>query len=588
VSDDRKWSRTEVCLVVLMAGGLLASAICLLLHKPLPTPLLTLAPGAFQDRTAESGIDFTYRNGDEAGHYTILETLGGGVALLDYDGDGLLDVFVTGGGYFGGPDNKQIKGHPCKLYKNLGGWKFKDVTHKVGLDRLEGGQPWFYTHGAAVADYDNDGFPDLLVTGYGRLALFHNVSDGHGGRRFVDVTKTAGLNDRLWSTSAAWADLDGDGFPDLYVCHYVNWSWDNNPECGWQRKDVCPPKEFSALPHVLYHNNGDGTFTDVSEEAGIRGAHALEHGKGLGVVVADFNEDGRPDIYVADDGTDNLLYLNRGGMRFDEVGRECGVARDDGDSANRSKGVDAADYDGSGRFSLIVANHESEMHALYRNCGNGHFVYASQRAGIAAIGLHYVGFGTGFIDFDRDGNEDLFIANGHVIRHPPFGWEIKQRTVLLRNLRKRGDKQYAVRFENVSDQAGPFFGGKHVARGVAFGDLDNDGRTDAVISCVNEPVALLQNAVDNGHHWLGVELVGRPYRDAVGARVALDIGGEKLVRTVKGGGSYLSSSDRRLVFGMGKADRVARLSVVWPSGVPSTQHWDRLPIDCYHRLVQGR
>ncbi|HEV3259301.1 MAG TPA: CRTAC1 family protein, partial [Gemmataceae bacterium] len=546
----------------------------------------------FADKTASSGVDFTYRNGQEAGHLAILESLGGGVALIDYDGDGLLDIFVTGGGYFAGPGKKQIKGHPCKLYKNLGGWKFKDVTHEVGLDRLEGGQPWFYTHGAAVADYDNDGYPDLLVTGWGRLALFHNIKDpkAPGGRRFVDVTRKAGLTDSLWSTSAAWADLDGDGFPDLYVCHYVDWSFANHPtDCkyGSDKLDVCPPKRFKALPHVLYRNNGDGTFTDVSRQAGILGEHALKHGRGLGVVIVDVDDDGWPDIYVADDETDNLLYLNLGGMRFREAALERGVAQDDSGNPNGSMGVTAGAYDGSGHFSLFVTNYQGEIHALYRNAGGGHFIYASQRAGIAAIGLDYVGFGTGFIDFDRDGNEDLFITNGHVIRYPERKVGIAQRPVLLRNLRRRGDKPYQVRFADVSGQAGAFFQSRHIGRGAAFGDLDNDGRTDIVISHVNQPVALLQNAVDNGHHWLGVELVGKPYRDAVGAKLTLAVGDQQQVRTILGGGSYLSASDRRILFGLGTEKKVGRLTVRWPSGKMRTQSWDGLAVDRYWRLVQG-
>jgi hypothetical protein len=260
----------------------------------------------FTDRTKDTGIEHSFRNGQEAGNLAILESLGGGVALIDYDGDGLLDIFVTGGGYYDGPDKKQIKGHLCKLYKNLGNWQFKDVTAEVGLDI-----DWFYTHGCAVADYDNDGWPDLLVTGWGRVALFHNEPNPNGkGRHFVEVTKKAGLNDALWSTSAAWADLDGDGFPDLYVCHYVDWSFQKHPKCHYRQDgtpDVCPPKNFDALPHVLYRNNRDGTFTDVSKESGILGAHALKEGKALGVVIADFNNDGLPDIYIADDEMANLL-----------------------------------------------------------------------------------------------------------------------------------------------------------------------------------------------------------------------------------------------------------------------------------------
>jgi RNA polymerase sigma factor (sigma-70 family) len=542
----------------------------------------------FRDCTADSGINFSYRNGQEAGHLAILESLGGGVALLDFDGDGLLDIFIPGGGYFDGPDKKQIVGHPCKLFKNLGNGKFKDVTAEVGLDI-----DWFYTHGSAVADYDNDGWPDLLVTGWGRVALFHNEPDGKGGRRFVDVTKKAGLNDTLWSTSAAFADLDGDGFPDLYICHYVDWSFKKHPLCHYRpdgTPDVCPPKNFDALPHVLYHNNGDGTFTDVSKAAGILEPHAVKEGKALGVVIADFNGDGRPDIYVANDEMANLLYINQGNMKFQEVGVLSGSAMDDNGHANGSMGVDVAAYDGTDRMSIFVTNYQNEIHALYRNVGSNlssQFVYASRGAGIAAIGLNYVGFGIGFIDFDLDGAEDIFITNGHVIRFPIAPAELLQRPVLLRNLRQPGDKPWQVRFQDVSEHAGTFFQTKHMGRGAAFGDLNNDGRTDIVISHVNEPAVLLQNNLNNGNHWLGIELVGKPYRDAVGAKLILEVGGQKLTRMIKGGGSYLSASDRRIVFGLGKSDKVERLTVTWPSGEPRTQSWDNLTIDRYHKLEQG-
>jgi hypothetical protein len=607
-----------------------------------PPPPPDEPPTAFKNVTAGSGLDFTYRNGQEAKQWSIMESLGGGVALIDYDGDGLLDVFVTGGGYFDVPNAAEgedkgkpkptIKGYPCKLFKNLGGFKFKDVTKEVGLDKLAGGKPWFYTHGAAVADYDNDGHPDLLVTGWGRLALFHNVPDpkAPGGRRFVEVTQEAGLTDDSWSTSAAWADLDGDGYPDLYVCHYVDWNidgkWDrktHHPDCTYSGKtDVCFPAKFDALPHILYRNNRNGTFTDVSKDAGIRvpreakdydklkgflSAHELEElkeaqeeknwGKGLGVIVVDVENTAlaskpgkpvptRPAIYVACDESDKLLYLNRGGTHFCERGRDLGVARDGSNVQNGSMGVATADYNGTGLFSLFVTNFQNEIHGLYRNDGSGGFIFASQQAGIARIGPYYIGWGTSFIDYDRDGAEDIFIANGHVMHHPPPGPNdtqlLTQNCVLLRNLYHPGMDPAKVQFEEV--KAGPFFKEKYRARGVAFGDLDNDGRVDAVISCVNEPVVVLQNVLDNGNHWLGIELVGKKYRDAVAARLELQVGGRTLVRTVLGGGSYASASDRRVVFGLGQDQAVGQLKVYWPSGHIDT--WDRLPTDRYWKLCE--
>ena len=502
-----------------------------------------------------------------------------------------------------------------------------------------------------MADYDNDGWPDLLVTGYGRVALFHNVPDSKGGRRFDEVTRKAGLTDRLWSTSAAWADLDGDGFPDLYVCHYVNWSFANNPPCKDYRDqtqpDVCPPKAFQALPHALYRNNRDGTFTEVGADAGLRvprfdSAYARlahlsansrerlrradqqkDYGKGLGVLIADLDGGGGRAIYVANDTSGNFLYLNRSlvprvtlgtsgadlstkrpsppprsqgdpgneaaafsTICLEEAAAERGVAYDDTGSATGSMGVDAADYNDTGNLSLFVSNYQNEAHALYRNRGQGQFVFASRSTGIAAIGMDYVGFGTGFLDIDLDGHEDLFISNGHVVHHPPPPAEVKQLPVLLRNCRRPGDKPHEGGFENVSAWAGSYFQTRHLGRGAALGDLDNDGRIDIVLNPMNEPAALLRNRCDSGHHWLGIHLVGHPYRDAVGARLELEVNGQTLLRTVKGGGSYLSSGDRRVMFGLGSHDRVGRLTVRWPSGLKES--WERLPIDRYWKLHEGQ
>jgi enediyne biosynthesis protein E4 len=579
-------------------------------------PVLESPPAAtgkswFRDMTEQSGVDFTYRNGEEAGHYAILESLGGGVGLIDYDRDGLLDIFLPGGGQFFGPDKKQIKGLPCRLYKNLGGWKFRDVTAEVFEGPIE-----FYSHGCAVADYDRDGWPDLLVTGYGRLALFHNEDDGHGGRRFREKTGPAGLADaQRWNTSAAWGDLNGDGYPDLYVCQYVNWSFQNHPTCdGYTAsvaRDICSPRQFDARPHVLYRNNGNGTFTDVSKEAGLRGPrlpadyasltfigddaknrlrqadHERDFGKGLGVVIVDVNDDRRPDIYVTNDTTEKFLYVNRsskGQIQLEEVGFRAGVAMDDRGVPNGSMGVDAADYDGSGRPSLLVTNYENELHALYRNNsrdGKLLFSYSTYAAGLASLGRHYVGFGASFFDLDNDGWQDAVIANGHVIRHPVKAG-VRQRPVLLRN---QGQGADGSRFEAIMDQGGSYFNADHQGRGVAVGDLDNDGRLDLVISHVNEPVVVLRNESGTGNHWLGVELVDKEHRDLVGAKITLDVESRRLTSFAKGGSSYLSSGDRRHLFGLGKVERVGRLTVSWPWG--ADQHWDNLKIDRYWRLVAG-
>jgi RNA polymerase sigma factor (sigma-70 family) len=628
------WNKIKILLAIFVTSGLIAAAGGLALStrsaadEPRSAPSDAAERDApakepdkdkeyFQDVTAESGINFTYRNGEEAGHYAILETLGGGVALIDYDGDGLLDIFITGGGYFDRTDKDywpdktkqpkgprpRIRGYPCRLYKNLGGFKFKDVTKEAGLDGIS-----FYTHGAAVADYDLDGWPDLLVTGYGRVALFHNVPDGKGGRRFVEVTEKVGLGgqnagalaNHFWATSAAWADLDGDGYPDLYICQYVNWSWGNHPFCpGFGvgvTRDVCSPKRFDARPHALYWNNGRGKFVDITAEAGIRFPgtprepkeydELKDYGKGTAVVIIDIDGDGRPDIFVANDTVENFLYVNQskpGQLRFKEMGSAMGVARDDMGNPTGSMGVDTGDPFGIGRPSLWVTHYENEIHGLYRNDiagGRSLFTFASRATGIQDLGLLNVGFGTAFIDLDNDGWEDLFIAHGHVIRHPGRSG-LQQKPALLRNL---GFGRFGI----VTDRGGRYCRTVHRGRGVVIGDLDNDGRLDLVISHLNEPVVVLRNVVDSGNHWLGVHLGGKDQADVVGTRLTLEVGERKLTRFAKGGGSFLSSGDRRILFGLGKATKVGRLTVEWPSGSPRVQHFDNLAVDRYHRIVQAK
>ncbi len=579
------------------------------------------APGLFRDVTANSGVDITYRNGAEAGHYSIMEVVGGGLAALDFDGDGRLDLFVVGGGYFGGPDNKEIKGYPCKLYRNVspddagsGGFRFEDVTAAAGLGGID-----FYTHGVAVGDFDNDGWPDLLVTGWGRLALFHNepvrAGDPSGGRKFVDVTKRAGLPQGLWTTGAAFGDLDGDGYPDLYVCQYVDWSFEhNNPTDCLQGKtrDICTPKMFRGLEHKLFRNKGDGTFEDVGKAAGLRveradveyqrldwlSAEARQRlqesvapggagfGKGLGALMVDVNGDGRPEIYVANDTVDKFLYFNRttapGKIQLEERGVESGAALSSFGRPDASMGLDAADYNGSGRASLWVTNYATEQHALYRNeCRPGleSFIHASVTAGITAAGQKTVGWGTGFLDFDHHGWEGIFFTAGDAYYHAP-DVPRAQKPVLFRN-------QGEGKFQDVSARGGPYFTTPHVGRGAVLADFDNDGRIDLAISHINEPVTILRNEADvAGNHWLGVALEGAGHRDVVGARIELEAGGRRQTRFAKGGGSYLSSSDRRHVFGLGPVGRVERLRVVWPSG--REQEWQDVSPDRYWRVTEGQ
>ena len=532
-------------------------------------------PPPFADITAASGINFTYRNGEEAGHFAIIESLGGGIALIDFDNDGLLDVFLPGGGYY---DGKKVLGYPCKLFRNLGGLKFEDVSARVGLDKID----FPYSHGAAAFDYDRDGFTDLLITGYNRLVLLHNESDGAGGRRFVDVTKQAGLNDKLWSTSAAWGDLDGDGFPEIYVCHYGDWGFDTNhpADCTYDGKtrDVCQPRRFKPLPHTLYRNNRDGTFTDVSKSSKLR-----EDGKGIGVLFADLNNDGRPDIYVANDTDDNYLYVNRGKpgeLILEETGLFLGVARDDRGVANGSMGLDATDFDHSGFASVLVTNYENELPALYRNRTTPagiRFTYDTLGSGIATIGGKYVSWGTGFFDLGHAGWDDLLIVNGHAVRYPTK-IDRRQKPVLLRNLNGK--------FTQAASDAWPYLRDPHNARGAAFGDLDNDGKTDVLISHLNEPVAVLRNVYPtDGRHWLGLKLVGEKNADVVGARIVVETASNKQTKFAKGGGSYASTHDPRLVFGLGTDAKLDKVTVYWPSG--KSQEVASLEADAYWIVTEG-
>jgi enediyne biosynthesis protein E4 len=531
-------------------------------------------PPLFEDVTKASGVDFTYRNGEEAGNFAIIESLGGSVALFDFDNDGKIDIFLTGGGHY---DGKTVLGNPGRLYRNLGNWKFEDVTRKAGLDAA-----YQYSHTAAAFDYDCDGWTDLLITGYNRLVLLHNESDGAGGRRFVETTKNAGLNDSLWSTCAAWGDLDGDGFPELYVTHYGDWGFESNhpTDCTYDSKvrDVCQPRRFKPLPHTLYKNNGNGTFNDVSAKMKLRA-----DGRGIGAIIADVTGDARPDIYVANDTDDNYLYVNRGKgkkLALEETGLIAGVARDDRGVANGSMGVDVADYDRSGRASIIVSNYEGELPALYLNkstADSTRFVYATLSSGAAAIGGVYVGWGIGFIDYDLDGWEDIVMVNGHAIRFPTKV-DRRQKPVLLHN--EKG------RFKEVTSGGGQYFLEPHNARGIAFADLDNDGRVDAVVSHLNEPVAVLRNvAAPEGRHWLGVELAGKDHRDVIGARIVVESAGGKQTRFAKGGGSYGATHDRRQVIGLGSDDTITKATVYWPSG--RVQQFTDLKVDGYWKLIEG-
>jgi hypothetical protein len=511
-----------------------------------------------------TGVEFAYRDGQESRLWTILETIGGGAAAVDYDADGDVDLICAGGGGF--DSDGTPRGLPPGAFRNEGGWRFTRVDAAAGLSVAPN-----YNHGVAAGDYDNDGFLDLLVTGFGGLVFYRNQGDG----TFFEGAREAGLTDDLWSSGAAWGDLNGDGFPDLYVAHYVDWSVNNNPICRTAagERDICPPKEFGPLPDTLYVSLGDGTFYDASREAGLR-----TDGKGLEVLLADLDLDGRVDIYVGNDGTPKFLYQNLGNLKFDEVGLQSGTSLNDRGDPDGSMGLDVFDYNLDGLPDLWVTNFENESCAVYRNLGKWLFRHVSRSTGITAVGALYVGWGTVATDFDRDGDEDLFVSNGHVIRFPTRS-TVRQLPLLFENL---GNGKFA----SVASRAGEALSVPHLGRGLAAADFDDDGDLDLALTPINEPLLILANDAQTANHWLTLKLIGvKSSRDAVGAIVSLETPLGKQIRQVKGGGSFASTSDSRLFFGLGTADQVLRLEIRWPSGL--TQVFMNVAPDRLLRVVEG-
>jgi tetratricopeptide (TPR) repeat protein len=522
----------------------------------------------FADLAADRGLVFTFNNGKSEQHQ-VPETMSGGVALLDFDGDGWLDIYAIQGGTFPPPAGPAPFGD--RLFRNRGDGRFDDATASSGLAKLPGG----YGHGVEVGDYDNDGRPDLFVTRWRSYALYHNA----GGGRFEDATLTAGLGgDRDWPTSAAWADLDNDGDLDLYVCHYLQWDAANPTLCEHPGEPAaghtyCDPRGFPALPDHVFRNDG-GRFIDVTTEAGT----VDRDGRGLGVVAADLDGDGMIDLFVANDTTANYYFRNQGGGRFTEEGLESGLASSAVGGYLAGMGVACGDLDGDGRLDLAVTNFFNQSTTLYHNHGGGVFSDRSTEAGLAASTRLVLGFGLAACDANNDGRLDLVQANGHVDDHrPSIPYAMRAQLFL-------GDGN--GRLIDVSDRAGPPWHVLRLGRGLAVGDIDNDGRTDVVIVSENAPLALLHNQSASQNHSLTLALEGTASnRDAVGARVAVTASGQTQVAARFGGGSYLSASDHRLHFGLGPARVVDRIEVTWPSG-----HHDRysyLAADAGYRLHEG-
>jgi hypothetical protein len=516
-----------------------------------------------------SGIRWTHTSGKSVEHY-LPETTGAGCAFLDYDSDGWMDIYFVNSGKcdFLNPDPPLRNA----LYRNNRDGTFTDVTEKAGV--AAGG----YGQGVAVGDYDGDGFPDLYVTQYGRSILYHNNGDG----TFTDVTDKAGVAATGWSSSAVWFDYDNDGKLDLFVCQFVEFSKDKNKDCRTgedAKRGYCIPHVYKPTASCLFHNNGDGTFTDVSKSSGI----AAHLGKAWGVVATDINNDGRMDLFVANDTVANFLFENRGGGKFDEIGEPAGIAYSADGRPRSGMGVDSADYDQDGWMDLFVANVDREMYSLYRNNRDESFDDRADATGIANATRLMSGWGLKFFDFDNDGNLDLFLANGNpddLIEqiHPQVKYE--EPPLLFRGT--------GTNFENISEESGPIFTKPVSARGMAIGDFNNDGAIDVLLSVNNGAPVLLQNNVGAQNHWLGLKLIGRKSNiDAVGARVTYQAQDLKRTRMKVGGGSYLSDHDPRLVLGIGKRPKINWLEIKWPLPSGATERFTDLPIDRYITIVEG-
>lgn len=512
----------------------------------------------FTDVTQPLAVDFKHENSPTSNKY-LIETMGGGVALLDYDSDGRLDIFFTNGAKLDDPmptekqPDKSDRRYWNRLYRQAPDGTFADVTERAGLTGMPQNR---YAMGVAAGDYDNDGHVDLYVTGYGGNTLYRNRGDG----TFADVSGTAGVAASGWSASAGFFDYDNDGKLDLFVTRYLDWMFQKNRACGENKPGLrayCHPDNFNGVANILYRNNGDGTFADVSAKAGIADAN----GKGLGVAFADYDRDGFVDVYVANDSVQSFLYHNNGNGTFTEVGLLAGVGFNEEGKTFAGMGVDFADYDNDGHPDIIVTDLSNERYMLFRHNGDGSFRDVTNLSGVGGATLAYSGWGTRFFDYDHDGWKDIFVAQGHVmdtIEKTAPNLRYLQPPLLLRN--------ESGRFVKVAP--GQIFRTEWAGRGAAFGDLDNDGDTDIVVANVGQKAFVLRNDGGNGHNWIAIRTVGRTSnRDGIGCRVKLVTrSGATQFFEVNTAGSYLSASDKRLLVGMGTDAAASSVEIRWPSG----------------------
>ncbi len=515
-------------------------------------------PGKFVDITQKAGVNFHYQSSHTSRKY-LLETMGAGVALFDYDNDGRLDIFLVNGAPLADPTPKgtipQKTGPQYwnRLYHQKADGTFEDVTEKAGL------QGFGYGMGVAAGDYDNDGYEDLYVTAYGGNRLYHNNGDG----TFTDVTQKAGVAGSGWSSSAAWVDLDNDCLLDLVVLRYVEWDFDDI-WCGEHKEGYrayCHPDYFKPIAPLVYHNNGDGTFTEVTQKIGLG-----KPGKGLGIAIADYDRDGCIDLFIANDSMVEFLYHNKGNGTFEEVGLMSEVAVDSDGRTYAGMGADFADYDNDGWPDIVVTNLANQRYALYRNNKDGSFTYSTTTTGLSRITMTHSGWGVRLFDYDNDGWKDLLIAQGHDLDTVELSFpnlRYREPMLLARNTGKE--------FVDVSALSGDVFQRAWVARGLAIGDIDNDGRLDAVVTTNDGPAYVLHNETPEKNHWLLLKLVGhKSNRDGIGAAVELTAGTRRQYATVTTASSYLSSGDKRVHFGLGNEAVAQEIVIRWPSGIVQT------------------